>query len=38
MAPWNLRWGTGENDWVRGMNLIRVRDGRIVEARGYLKT
>jgi len=37
VAPWILRWGTGENDWVRGVNLIRVRDGRIVEARGYVK-
>ncbi|UJP10552.1 nuclear transport factor 2 family protein [Microbacterium sp. KUDC0406] len=37
VAPWRLRWGSGENDWVRGVNLIRVRDGRIVEARGYLK-
>ena len=36
-APWVLRWGGGENDWVRGVNLIRVRDGKIVEARGYLK-
>ncbi|UOE45580.1 nuclear transport factor 2 family protein [Agromyces larvae] len=37
VAPWILRWGSGENDWVRGVNLIRIRDGRIVEARGYLK-
>jgi hypothetical protein len=37
VAPWVLRWGSGEDHWVRGVNLIRVRDGRIVEARGYLK-
>jgi hypothetical protein len=37
VAPWMLRWGPGENDWVRGVNLIRVRDGKIVEARGYIK-
>jgi ketosteroid isomerase-like protein len=37
VAPWALRWGNGENDRVRGVNLIRVRDGRIVEARGYVK-
>ncbi|MDT0157694.1 nuclear transport factor 2 family protein [Microbacterium sp. ARD32] len=37
VAPWILRWGPGTDDWVRGVNLIRVRDGRIVEARGYLK-
>jgi ketosteroid isomerase-like protein len=37
VQPWDLRWGTGENDRVRGVNLIRIRDGRIVEARGYVK-
>ncbi|MGX5697785.1 nuclear transport factor 2 family protein [Agromyces soli] len=37
VAPWTLRWGTGDRDWVRGVNLIRVRDGRIVGARGYVK-
>jgi hypothetical protein len=37
VAPWVLRWGQGKNDWVRGVNLIRIRDGRIVEARGYVK-
>jgi hypothetical protein len=37
VAPWILHWGSGENDWVRGVNLIRIRDGRIVEARGYVK-
>ena len=37
VQPWALRWGDGENDRVRGVNLIRIRDGRIVEARGYVK-
>ena len=37
VQPWILRWGDGENDRVRGVNLIRIRDGRIVEARGYVK-
>ena len=37
VQPWGLRWGDGGNDRVRGVNLIRVRHGRIVEARGYLK-
>ena len=37
VQPWLLRWGTGENDRVRGVNLIRISDGRIVEARGYVK-
>jgi hypothetical protein len=36
VQPWVLRWGN-ENDRVRGVNLIRIRDGRIVEARGYVK-
>jgi len=37
VQPWVLRWGNGEEDRVRGVNLIRTRDGRIVEARGYVK-
>jgi ketosteroid isomerase-like protein len=37
IQPWGLRWGDGEIDRVRGVNLIRIRDGRIVEARGYVK-
>ena len=37
VAPWTLQWGDAENDRVRGVNLIRVREGRIVEARGYVK-
>jgi ketosteroid isomerase-like protein len=37
VQPWALKWGDGENDRVRGVNLIRIRDGRIVEARGYVK-
>jgi ketosteroid isomerase-like protein len=37
VAPWALQWGEGEDDRVRGVNLIRVREGRIVEARGYVK-
>ena len=34
---WRLRWGPGHADTVRGVNLMRVRDGRIVEAAGYVK-
>jgi hypothetical protein len=37
VAPWVLQWGEGEDDRVRGVNLIRIRGGRIVEARGYVK-
>ena len=37
VQPWALQWGDGEQDRVRGVNLIRIREGRIVEARGYVK-
>ncbi|PZF83599.1 nuclear transport factor 2 family protein [Jiangella anatolica] len=37
VQPWGLRWGDGEQDRVRGVNLLRIRGGRIVEARGYVK-
>jgi ketosteroid isomerase-like protein len=37
VQPWLLQWGDGEQDRVRGVNLIRIREGRIVEARGYVK-
>jgi len=31
------RWGDGAEDSVRGVNLMRVRGGLIVEAMGYVK-
>ena len=34
---WRLHWGDGETCSVRGVNLMRVARGRIVEARGYVK-
>ena len=34
---WRLRWGEQETDRVRGVNIMRVRDGKIVEAFGYMK-
>jgi ketosteroid isomerase-like protein len=34
---WRLVWGPAPEDSVRGVNLMRVRDGKIVEARGYVK-
>jgi len=34
---WHYHWGEGADDSVRGVNLMHVRDGRIVEARGYVK-
>ncbi len=32
---WRYKWGEGQS--VRGVNLMRVRDGKIVEAMGYVK-
>lgn len=32
---WRYRWGDGQS--VRGVNLMRVAEGRIVEAMGYVK-
>ena len=34
---WRYWWGEGEANSVRGVNLMRVRDGLIVEAMGYTK-
>jgi SnoaL-like domain len=34
---WRYHWGEGGADSVRGVNLMRVRDGLIVEALGYVK-
>lgn len=34
---WRLHWGEGESKSVRGVNLMRVLDGQIVEAFGYVK-
>jgi ketosteroid isomerase-like protein len=34
---WRLRWGEGESNSLRGVNVMRVRDGLIVEALGYSK-
>jgi ketosteroid isomerase-like protein len=35
---WRYRFGDGHQDSVRGVTLIRVRDGKIAEALGYAKT
>ncbi|MFI2200207.1 nuclear transport factor 2 family protein [Streptomyces sp. NPDC020192] len=35
---WRYHFGDGPQDSVRGVNLMRVEDGRIVEALGYGKT
>jgi ketosteroid isomerase-like protein len=34
---WRYHFGAGDENTVRGVNLMRVRDGRIVEALGYAK-
>jgi ketosteroid isomerase-like protein len=34
---WRLRWGEDESKSVRGVNLMCVRNGQIVEALGYVK-
>ena len=35
---WRFRFGPGPRDYVRGVNLMRVSAGKIVEALGYSKT
>jgi ketosteroid isomerase-like protein len=35
---WRYRFGPGLSKSVRGVNVMRVRDGRIVEALGYVKS
>jgi len=34
---WRYFWGPTHADSVRGLNLLRVRNGRIIEGRGYVK-
>lgn len=34
---WRLVWGNGKNESVRGVNIMRVKEGKIVEALGYVK-
>jgi hypothetical protein len=34
---WRLHWGEGDERSIRGVNLMRVAGGKIVEARGYVK-
>lgn len=37
IVRWRLVWGEREQDCVRGVNLMRVKDGQITEALGYVK-
>jgi hypothetical protein len=34
---WRLRWGPTDAESVRGVNLMRLHDGLIVEGMGYVK-
>ncbi len=34
---WRYCWGEGESNSMRGINLMRVRNGQIIEAMGYIK-
>jgi ketosteroid isomerase-like protein len=34
---WRYCWGDDDTQSIRGLNLMRVRGGRIVEAMGYVK-
>jgi len=38
LIRWRYVWGSGPGDSVRGVNVMRVVDGKIVEAAGYSKT
>ncbi|OKJ65445.1 hypothetical protein AMK27_06755 [Streptomyces sp. CB02009] len=35
---WTYRFGDGPDQWVHGVNVMRVTDGRITEALGFSKT
>jgi ketosteroid isomerase-like protein len=37
IITWRLAWGNEKSDSVRGVNIMRVHDGKIVEALGYVK-
>jgi len=34
---WRLYWGDTKDQSVRGVNIMRVKDGKVVEALGYVK-
>ena len=37
IIQWRYCWGEGDQNSVRGVNVMRVRDGQIVEGLGYVK-
>ncbi len=38
IIKWKYYWGDGKDQSVRGVNLMLVENGKIVEALGYAKT
>jgi hypothetical protein len=34
---WRLSWGETKNESVRGVNIMCVKDGKVIEALGYVK-
>jgi hypothetical protein len=37
VTRWRLRWGEDASQSLRGINFMRVKDGKIIEAYGYAK-
>jgi ketosteroid isomerase-like protein len=37
IITWRLFWGEDKSQSVRGVNIMRVQDGKIIEALGYVK-
>jgi hypothetical protein len=37
VTRWRLRWGDDGTQSLRGINFMRVRDGKFIEAYGYAK-
>jgi ketosteroid isomerase-like protein len=37
VTRWRLRWGDNDGQSLRGLNFMRVKDGKIIEAYGYAK-
>jgi len=37
ITRWRYRWGEGDENSLRGLNMMRVKDGRFIEAFGYAK-
>jgi len=37
IITWRLIWGEGTSESVRGVNIMRIKDGKVIEALGYVK-